>query len=260
MATTLIAWNVNGLRAAERKGLLDFMRAGRADILCLQEVKAHEEALLPETLRSPAGYTAVFNLATERKGYSGVAVYSKLKPLTVITEFGAQAPHLATEGRVIELRFPRFTLLNVYFPNGGGGEHRLAYKLEFFDQFTAYIKKLVTAGQSVIFGGDVNIAHRPIDLARPKANETEIGFLPEERAKLDAFEAAGFIDTFRLLHPDKVEYSWWDLKSRARERNVGWRIDYFWVSRDLQSKVEEAFILGEVLGSDHAPIGLTLNL
>ncbi len=258
MSLALISWNVNGIRAAERKGLLKFIASGKYDVVCLQEVKAHDEALLSEELKQPDGYTAYFNLAKERKGYSGVVVYSKLKSKSVKTNFGKN--HLSTEGRVLELEFADFTLLNVYFPNGGGEDHRLKYKLEFFDQFTTYVKKLVKSGKKVIFCGDVNVAHEPIDLARPKANEKEIGFLPEERAKLDIFTQAGFIDTFRQFHPTKVEYSWWDVKTRSRERNVGWRIDYFWVSKNIFDKVEKAFILGEVEGSDHAPVGLTLGI
>ena len=256
--TTFISWNVNGIRAAEKKGLVKFLESGKYDLVCLQEVKAHDEALLSDKLKSPDGYTSYFNLAKEKKGYSGVAVYTKDQPRKIKTHFGQN--HLSTEGRVLELEFPKFTLLNVYFPNGGGGDHRLSYKLEFFDQFRTYVKRLQKDGKPVIFGGDVNVAHAAIDLARPKANEKEIGFLPEERAKLDLFTQADFIDTFRHLHPTKVEYSWWDLKSRARERNVGWRIDYFWMSKNLAAKIKRAFILGEVTGSDHAPIGLTLDL
>ena len=258
MSLTLISWNINGIRAAERKGLIGFLEKGKYDVVCLQEVKAHEEALLSVALKNPNGYTSYFNLATERKGYSGVAVYSKVKPKNIKTNFGKN--NLSTEGRVIELEFDKFTLLNVYFPNGGGEDHRLKYKLEFFDEFTSYVKKLAKSGKVVIFCGDVNVAHEPIDLARPKANEKEIGFLPEERVKLDKFEQADFVDTFRHQHPQKVEYSWWDQKTRARERNVGWRIDYFWVTKRLLDKVEKAFILGEVEGSDHAPVGVTLSL
>lgn len=258
MSLTLISWNVNGIRAAERKGLIKFLEAGKYDVVCLQEIKAHDEALLSSDLKNVNGYTSYFNLATERKGYSGVAIYTKEKPKTIKNNFGKN--HLSTEGRMIELEFNKFTLLNIYFPNGGGEDHRLKYKLEFFDEFTAYIKKLTKAGKKVIFCGDVNVAHEPIDLARPKANEKEIGFLPEERAKLDKFEQANFIDTFRHFHPQKVEYSWWDQKTRSRERNVGWRIDYFWVSKNLLDQVERAFILGEVEGSDHAPVGVTLDL
>lgn len=258
MSLTLISWNVNGIRAAERKGLLGFLEKGKYDIVCLQEVKAHDEALLSEKLKNPDGYVSYFNLAKERKGYSGVAVYTKVKPNKIKKIFGKN--HLSTEGRMIELEFDKFVLLNVYFPNGGGEDHRLKYKLEFFDQFRDYINKLEKKGKPVIFCGDVNVAHAPIDLARPKANKKEIGFLPEERAKLDLFEKNNWIDTFRKLHPNKIEYSWWDLKSRARERNVGWRIDYFWVSKNLVGKIKKAFILGEVEGSDHAPIGLTIDL
>ncbi len=258
MSIKIISWNVNGIRAAERKGLVKFLESGQYDILCLQEVKAHEESLLSEELRNVKNYTCCFNLATERKGYSGVAVYSKIKPKSIKTNFGKN--HLSTEGRMIELEFEKFTLLNIYFPNGGGEDHRLTYKLEFFDEFTAYVKKLVKSGKHVVFCGDVNVAHQAIDLARPEANKKAIGFLPEERAKLDMFEKVGFVDTFRSQHPETVAYSWWDQKTFSRDRNVGWRIDYFWVSVDLEKKVKEAFILGEVMGSDHAPVGIALNI
>ncbi|MDO8183637.1 MAG: exodeoxyribonuclease III [bacterium] len=258
MSLTIISWNVNGIRAAERKGLVKFLERGKYDIVCLQEVKAHDEDLLSAELHNPSGYTSYFNLATERKGYSGVVVYTKVKPQNIKTNFGSN--HLSTEGRVIELEFTKFILLNIYFPNGGGADHRLKYKLDFFDQFTAYVKKLAKAGKPVIFCGDVNVAHEAIDLARPKANGKEIGFLPAEREKLDKFEQTGFTDTFRHFHPTKVEYSWWDQKTRARERNVGWRIDYFWVSQNLLTKVTKAFILGDKDGSDHAPVGITINL
>lgn len=254
---TIISWNINGLRAAERKGLLNFIAKGRYDLVCLQEVKADSENLLSENLKKPKNYLACFNLATERKGYSGVAVYSRKKPVRVKTDFGRG--RLSTEGRILELEFEEFTLLNVYFPNGGGDDQRLVYKLDFFDEFKDYLEQLVASGKKVIFAGDLNIAHAPIDLARPKANETEIGFLPIERTKLDAFAAAGFVDTFRHLHPAKIQYSWWDLKSRARDRNVGWRLDYFWVSRNLLPKVKRSFILDKIDGSDHAPVGLTLD-
>jgi len=258
MSTAIISWNVNGIRAGEKKGLVKFLEQGKYDVVCLQEVKAHDEELLSDKLKHPNGYTSYFNLATEKKGYSGVVIYTKEKPLKIKTNFGRN--HLSTEGRVLELEFKNFTLLNVYFPNGGGGDYRLRYKLEFFDQFRAYVKRLQKSGKKVIFCGDVNVAHTAIDLARPKANETEIGFLPEERVKLDLFEKSDFVDTFRYLHPDKTEYSWWDLKTRARERDVGWRIDYFWVSQNLLGKVKKAFILGQVMGSDHAPVGLTLDI
>lgn len=258
MSVKLISWNVNGIRAAERKGLVKFLESGKYDVLCLQEVKAHDELLLSEELRNVKNYTCCFNLATERKGYSGVAVYSKIKPKSLKTNFGKN--HLSTEGRMMELEFEKFTLLNIYFPNGGGEDHRLTYKLKFFDEFTKYIKALAKKGKKVVFCGDVNVAHQAIDLARPEANKKSIGFLPEERAKLDTFERAGFTDTFRALHPEKVEYSWWDQKTFSRERNVGWRIDYFWVSKNLLSKVKKAFILGEVMGSDHAPVGVELEI
>ena len=173
-----------------------------------------------------------------------------------MTSFGKN--HLSTEGRIVQLEFPEFYFLNIYFPNGGGEDHRLTYKLKFFDEFITYIKKLDKI-KPVVFCGDVNVAHQVIDLARPKENEKHIGFLPEERAKLDLFEKAGFVDTFRNIYPDKIEYSWWDQKTHARDRNIGWRIDYFWISQRLAKKIEKVWIDGEVYGSDHAPVGLKIK-
>lgn len=259
MSIKLVSWNINGIRAAERKGFLDFLQQNEFDIVGVQETKVHDpNMLLSEKLRAPAGYTSVWNSATERKGYSGVAIFTQLKPKMVTDDFGKNL--LSTEGRVLMCEYEGFTLLNIYFPNGGGEDHRLQYKLEFFKQFLAYVKKLKSEGHKVIFCGDVNVAHHEIDLARPKENVNSIGFLPQERAWLDEFEQAGFVDTYRHFYPDKVTYSWWDQKTRARDRNVGWRLDYFWVDKALLPKVKEAFILTEVLGSDHAPVGITLDL
>jgi exodeoxyribonuclease III len=258
MSTTyrLISWNVNGIRAAEKKGFLDFLQAGKADVVALQETKVQDIAVLSEALRFPDSYTSFWNSAMERKGYSGTVVYTKKPVLNNKVAFGKN--HLSTEGRVIQLEFPEFYFLNIYFPNGGGEDHRLAYKLKFFDEFLAYIKKL-DKKKPVIFCGDVNVAHSEIDLARPKENQKSIGFLPEERGKLDAFLKADFVDTFRELHPEKVAYSWWDIKTRARDRGVGWRIDYFWVSKRILKKVKKAYIDDEVLGSDHAPVGIEID-
>ncbi len=258
MSLKLISWNVNGIRAAERKGFLDFLQQGNFDVVGVQETKVHDPGVLSEALRAPAGYTAVWNSATERKGYSGVAVFSAEQPKLVTDDFGKTL--LSTEGRVLMCEYAGFTLLNVYFPNGGGEEHRLKYKLDFFGEFLAYIKKLRQQGHKIIFCGDVNVAHREIDLARPKENVNSIGFLPQERAWLDKFEEAGFVDTFRHFNPETVKYSWWDMKTRARDRNVGWRIDYFWVDKALLPKIKEAFILDQIEGSDHAPVGITLDL
>lgn len=253
---TLISWNVNGLRAAGRKGFVDWMQDGKYPIVGIQETKVSHPDQLDETLRNPDGYTSYFHSATEKKGYSGVGLYVKTKPLSVKTFFGNNL--LSREGRVIEAEFREFILLNIYFPNGGSGELRLQYKLEFYEEFLHYLTHLKKQGKPVVFCGDVNTAHDEIDLARPKENVETSGFMPAEREWLDRFVAAGFIDSFRQLNPDRVQYSWWDMKTRARERNVGWRIDYFFVDERLERNIKDAFILDTVPGSDHAPVGLTL--
>ena len=256
---TLISWNVNGIRAAERKGFLDWMNEGRYDVVGLQETKISSPDQLSEALRHPDGYESYFHVATEKKGYSGVALYTQREPLSVKTDFGDKL--ISQEGRVIEMEFKEFTLLNIYFPNGGSGAVRTEYKLEFYTQFLEYVNGLVAEGKKVVFCGDVNTAHKEIDLARPKENENASGFKPEERAWMDTFIAAGFIDTFRMFHPDLEEqYTWWDMKTRARDRNIGWRIDYFFASENMRDMIQDAFILPDVLGSDHCPVGLVLKI
>ena len=258
MKITLISWNVNGIRAAERKGFVEWIEAEPADIVAVQETKISHPDQLSHTLKNPDGYTSYWHPATEKKGYSGTAVYTTREPLSIKTDFGDSL--LSREGRVIELEFPEFVFLNIYFPNGGSGTERLEYKMKFYAEFLHYVSELGKRGKRVIFCGDVNTAHREIDLARPKENRKTSGFLPMECAWLDAVEQAGFVDTYRLKHPDQVQYSWWDMKTRARDRNIGWRIDYFWVSANLVPNIQEAFIQDQVPGSDHAPIGLTVEL
>lgn len=264
---SLISWNVNGIRAAERKGFLTWMDEGKYDIVCVQETKVSDPNVLSEQMLSPNGYTSYWACAKEKKGYSGVAVFTKTKPNKIKTDFGENI--LSREGRMIELEYDDFILLNIYFPNGGMGPERLKYKLEFYKYFLAYVKKLqeekpfnsAQGKKKIIFCGDVNTAHHEIDLARPKENLNNSGFMPIERAWLDKFIEAGFIDTFRFFHPDKKDsYSWWDMKTRARERNVGWRIDYFYTSENLKSNLTSATIMPEIIGSDHCPIYLALNL
>ena len=254
----LISWNVNGVRAAERKGFPAWMAHGKYPIVALQETKVSDLALLSDELKNLDGYASHWHCAQEKKGYSGVAVYTQEKPLKVKTDFGKSI--LSGEGRVIELTFPLGVFLNIYFPNGGASDERLNYKLQFYKEFLEYIKALAAKGQKVVFCGDVNTAHHAIDLARPKENIDNSGFMPIERQWLDKFEKAGFIDTFRLIHPHKVQYSWWDLKTFARARNVGWRIDQIWVSQNMKAQVQDAFILDQVPGSDHCPVGVTLKI
>lgn len=252
----LISWNVNGLRAVVRKERFLPLFQGKPDIICLQEVKAEAEQL-PEDVRNIPGYHSYFTHSKGRKGYSGVAVYSRVEPEKV--EYGMGISRFDDEGRIIVLYLKDTVILNVYFPNGGGGPERLQYKLDFYDAFLNFIEKLHKRGKHIIFCGDVNTAHEAVDLARPKENENHTGFLPEERAWIDEVIYHGYVDTFRTLHPHTRDaYSYWDMKTAARDRNVGWRIDYFFVSPELVGKVQKAEILSSYEGSDHCPIVLEL--
>ncbi|GMU25624.1 exodeoxyribonuclease III [Patescibacteria group bacterium] len=252
---SLISWNVNGIRAASRKGFLDWLRTERPDIAALQETKAHVEQL-SESLIHPDGYESYWNSSDRKKGYSGTVTYTRVSPLLATMHFGE--PLLDEEGRVVMLEYEPFYLFNVYFPNGGSGEHRLKYKLDFYERFLRLIEAF-RKKKPVILCGDVNTAHTEIDLARPKENEKTSGFMPVERAWIDALVKRGYLDTFRLFHEGPEHYSWWDMKTRSRERNVGWRIDYFFVSDELKRNIRDAFILSDVHGSDHCPVGLKLE-
>jgi len=253
----LISWNVNGLRAVAKKGFADFIHTYQPDILGIQETKMQVEQLTPE-LSEFSGYDSYFYSA-ERKGYSGVGVYTKLKPQLV--ETGFKFGWNETEGRVIMLEFDKFIFFNIYFPNGQKDEIRLQYKLDFYEHCLVYFERIrKEKGKGLVICGDYNTAHHPIDLARPKQNEKTSGFLPIEREWMDRFEEAGYIDTFRLHHPDEEDrYSWWSYRANARVNNVGWRIDYFYVSPELKDNVKAAFILYEVMGSDHCPVGIDLE-
>lgn len=257
--TTIISWNVNGLRAVHKKGNLAEVFQMKPDILCIQETKAMPDQLPPE-LKEPDGYHSYFHFPTIKKGYSGVAIYSKEKPLKVTRDLGIEK--YDQEGRLIMAEYKDFILINTYFPNGGGAPERLHYKLNFYDYFLEFINKLSATGQAdkhknIIFCGDVNVAHEPIDLARPKENETHVGFLPIERAWMDKLITHGWVDTFRQFYPDKADvYTYWDMKTFARERNVGWRIDYFFTSPEMAKKVKKVEILSNIYGSDHCPIKL----
>jgi exodeoxyribonuclease-3 len=252
----IMSWNVNGVRAAYKKGLLDWLSSESPEILCLQETKAQPDQL-PGKLRDPQGYFPFWHSA-ERKGYSGVAVFTKTEPLHV--DMGMGVERFDNEGRVIQIDCKDFILFNVYFPNGKMNKERLQYKMDFYEDFLNQLEKLRKKEKRIIFCGDVNTAHNEIDLARPKENEKVSGFLRIERDWLDKVVSLGYVDTFRHFHNDTVKYSWWDLKSRARERNVGWRIDYFFVTPEILESVTNAFILDEVMGSDHCPIGIELQL
>ena len=253
-AKKILSWNVNGIRAIEKKGFSDWLIKESPDILCIQETKA-QEYQLSDTLRKIQGYFSYFTSA-EKKGYSGVAIYSKTEPVTVKHGFGF--PEFDSEGRTIIAEYDHFTLFNIYFPNGKASKERLTYKMDFYERFLEHVDTLRNEGKRLIICGDVNTAHKEIDLARPKENETVSGFLPEERAWIDRFIEHGFIDTFRMFNQEQGHYSWWDYKTRARERNIGWRIDYFFISENLKSFISSAFMLSEVMGSDHCPIGIRI--
>jgi exodeoxyribonuclease-3 len=254
----IISWNVNGLRAVHRKGSFDWLLNESPDIFCLQETKSTPDQLPPE-VKSPQGYHSYFDIPKEKKGYSGVAIYSKVEPEQVEYMMGNEA--LDKEGRLIAAYYKDFVLLNVYFPNGKSGPDRLKYKLEFYDAFLGYIEKLRKKGHKVVFCGDINTAHFPIDLARPRENMNVSGFLPIERAWLDKVVSHDYVDVFRHFNPDKKDaYTYWDMKTFSRDRNVGWRIDYFFASKNLLPKIKKMEILSNVLGSDHCPLLLEIAL
>lgn len=251
----LLSWNVNGIRSVYEKGLVPWIKKEQPDILCLQETKAAPEQLKRE-LREIEGYQSYFASAS-KKGYSGVALYTKTVPEEIGYGLGIEA--FDQEGRVIVAAYKDFMVYNIYFPNGKASAERLQFKMAFYEAFLEIARAQISAGKKLIVCGDVNTAHREIDLARPKENEKVSGFLPEERDWIDRFLAAGFVDTFRRRHAEGGHYTWWDLKSGARQRNVGWRIDYVYVTQDLADKVTDAFIQTEVMGSDHCPIGIRLR-
>jgi len=252
----ILSWNVNGIRAADKKGLFDWFMKNSPDALCLQETKALPDQVPPH-LRNTPGYHIFWNSA-ERKGYSGVVTYTKIRPLSTKTGFGIDK--FDKEGRIIITEYPSFTLFNIYFPNGKQGEERLDYKLKFYDTFLAYADNLKAEGKNIVVCGDFNTAHKEIDLARPRENEKISGFLPIERAWIDTFIDHGYIDTFRHFNKEPNQYSWWDVKTGARERNVGWRIDYFFVNKEFLPNVKKAFILQDITGSDHCPVGIELKI
>lgn len=249
----LISWNVNGIRAILQKGFLDFVSNENPDILCLQETKAHPDQV---DLVLDA-YPHHFWNSAEKKGYSGTAVFSKIKPLRVIN--GMNLPEHDTEGRVIALEFDTFYLVNVYTPNAGRELARLPYRQEWDKLFLAYLKKLEKK-KPVVVCGDLNVAHKEIDLARPKDNTKCAGFTKEERAGMDAYVSAGFIDTFRHFCQDGGHYTWWSYMFNARAKNIGWRIDYFLVSASLGGKLKGATILPQIMGSDHCPVSVVLQV
>ena len=254
----MVSWNVNGMNAVMKKGFPESLKQLDADVVAVQETKL-QEIKLTRQMREVPGYTSHWAFSTVKKGYSGVAVYTREKPLSV--NYGIGIPVYDDEGRIIEMDFGDFILFNVYFPNGQMSDERLQYKLDFYRDFFDHVDRRVKEGKSIVVAGDYNTAHQEIDLKNPKANANTSGFLKVEREVLDRLLAGGYVDTFRTLHPDSVQYSWWSYRFRARERNAGWRIDYFFVSRDLFDGgcVKEAHIDNTVFGSDHCPVGLVLE-
>lgn len=250
----LVSWNVNGLRSVVQKGFWEWLAACDADVVALQESKIQtgHEADFPGT----ESYRSVWCSSTKKKGYSGVGCFYRREPQSIVAELPDSA--YGGEGRVLQLEFNDFYFFNIYFPNGGQGPERLAYKMGFYDAFLTQAQTLRQT-KPIVVCGDFNTAHTPLDIKNAKANEKNSGFLPEERAWLDTFVAAGYVDTFRLFTQEGGHYTWWDYRFKARDRNVGWRIDYFFVSSELTDKVKAAGIDNTVFGSDHCPIWLDLD-
>ncbi|MEI6862286.1 MAG: exodeoxyribonuclease III [Verrucomicrobiota bacterium] len=250
----LVSWNVNGLRAALKKGAMDYFASVQADVICLQETKAHSGDVQHVTW--PRGYEVFWNSA-EKKGYSGTAVITRTKPLAVTNGIGAMDHD--REGRVITAEFPDFFLVNVYQPNSQRGLTRLDYRVQEWDgAFLAFLRKLEKK-KPVVFCGDLNVAHTEIDLTNPRTNRRNAGFTDEERANFTALLAAGFVDTFRQFKPEGGHYSWWSQMMNCRARNIGWRVDYFVASARLRPALKQAWISPEIMGSDHCPVGLELR-
>ena len=253
----LISWNVNGLRAVINKGFKEFFKEIDADIFSIQETKMQEEQLDENILKIFKGYNAYWNSA-EKKGYSGTAIFTKQKPLNVIYGIGKEEHD--KEGRVITLEFEKFYMVNIYTPNSKRELERLDYRQIWEDEIRAYLLELNTK-KPVVMCGDLNVAHNEIDLKNPKTNRKNAGFTDEERAKMTKLLNAGFVDTFRYKYPEvEGKYSWWSYMFHAREKNAGWRIDYFIVSENLKDKIEDAKILADIYGSDHCPVELDLNI
>jgi exodeoxyribonuclease-3 len=249
----IISWNVNGVRAVSKKENWKEVFGLSPDILAIQETKATPDQL-PENIRNPQGYFSYFDSSKIRKGYSGVAVYTKVEPEKV--EYGLGADHMDLEGRLLTLHFKDFILMNCYWPNGGKSDEHFLYKLDYYDQFLKRAK-ILEKKKPVIFVGDVNATVADIDLARPKENAGKLGCTVDERMRLAKYKDA-FIDTFRFKNGEAVKYSWWDMKTRARDRNIGWRIDYIFVSKSLEKKIQKADILNDIFGSDHCPVAIDL--
>lgn len=255
----LISWNVNGLSAVMGKGFVQSLRSMDADVVAIQETRLQESKLTDE-MRQIDGYNAYLSYSIIKKGYSGVATYARMTPLSV--RYGIGIPDYDNEGRICETDFGDFVFFNIYFPNGQMGTDRLVYKLNFYEAFFAYADTCRRQGRSVIISGDFNTAHNEIDLKNPEANNTYSGFKLVEREWMNWIFQNGYVDTFRYLYPDTIKYSWWSYRFGARARNIGWRIDYMIVSQDILEKgwLKDAFIDNDVAGSDHCPVGLILSI
>ncbi len=252
---SVVSWNVNGIRAAEKKGFLEWLSAESPDVLCLQETKAHKGQVTEELINPdlPGGKWRSWWSSAKKAGYSGTAIYSKTEPLDIRTMGYSE---FDDEGRVVLAEFPDVVIISAYFPNSQEAGARLGYKLEFCAAMQEFTDKLVASGKNIILTGDYNIAHKPIDLANPKSNEKNPGYLPEERAWLDSFLSKGYTDTFRTFSSAPGQYSWWSYRFHAREKNIGWRIDYHCVNDAFVPRVTSSTILQDIYGSDHCPVKL----
>lgn len=256
MSIKLVSWNVNGIRAVSKKEeFWDWFDNTDADIINFQEVRATQDKI-PEKLADVEGFHQSFNEA-EKKGYSGVGTYSKIEPLEVVNGLGVE--ELDSEGRVLRIKYPDFYLYNIYFPNSGMNAKRLDFKVDFCNVLLEQLVELKNNGENVVITGDYNIAHHPIDVYNPKNCEGKSGYLPEERAWLDELEKAGFVDTFRMFDEGENNFTWWSYRTKARDRNAGWRLDYFYVNEEIRDNVKSAEILSDIYGSDHCPVTLELE-
>ncbi|MFZ9595392.1 MAG: exodeoxyribonuclease III [Bdellovibrionia bacterium] len=251
MLVKLLSWNVNGIRAAQKSGLLSWMEAQDPDVLCIQEAKAFPEQL-DEVLLHPPGYHSYWNPA-QKPGYSGVALYSKKEPLGLTLGLGH--PEIDAEGRVMTADYGSFVLMNAYFPNSQRDHARLGFKLLFCQEMLQACERLRSQGKTVIICGDFNIAHKEIDLKNPRANQNQAGFLPEERAWMDQFVGRGYVDAFRKFVSAPDHYTWWSYRPGVRDKNIGWRLDYFFINPESQDRLSHAFHQPQVRGSDHCPVG-----
>ncbi len=250
----ILSYNVNGIRAALNKGFASWLKATQADVICLQETKALKEQVETQFL-SDLGYYHYW-FSAQKKGYSGVAIFTKQKPLNVV--YGSGIEHMDNEGRILRVDFEEFSIMSLYLPSGTNPD-RLLYKFKFMNEFKEYVDQLKKEFPNIIICGDYNICHQAIDIHDPIRNQTVSGFLPEERAWLDQFLKSGFIDSFRYLNPEPHQYSWWSYRANARNNNKGWRIDYALVSKPLQSSIQKSYLLPQAKHSDHCPVGIELK-